>query len=449
MDDDDFGGFEAAESFRDGNGQPQVVSPAIPWAAFPPASEIHLPQTHSTEVLWDQSTASACFVSSDPCFPSEDKILIDDQSSSSFLNLDDGKNQAPLSVGPSSDISVSTSRLDEDVDQAFANDEKSKLNGSDKHLQQTLANLEVKLKASDEEKCRIKKDLEDLLEKYKILETDFLKYKEDKLISHQDRYSKLQEKHKLELEDLRRAGHEALAIIVEEFKASLQSAIQQREEAVEKHYVSVIERQVHKCEELLIAQHQRLLDMLDKEHKALEEKTAETFLCQSQEHQEMLEKYMENKREDNREALAAAAKIEKENIQVAIIAAVKAEKENMEKLHREEKAEWQAERNKDHEKIAQAIEDAVEEQRQINQAVIKTTILEEQKKSEKAVEKAVKQTKEELMEYIKEQKRVDQVIRQRSLSSLELFLSCAQKQLSFLLQGESTITDAEEKEIVQ
>uniref|UniRef100_A0A8D0BMA6 Coiled-coil domain containing 91 n=1 Tax=Salvator merianae TaxID=96440 RepID=A0A8D0BMA6_SALMN len=423
MDDDDFGGFEAAESFRDGNGQPQVVSPAIPWAAFPPASEIHLPQTHSTEVLWDQSTASACFVSSDPCFPSEDKILIDDQSSSSFLNLDDGKNQAPLSVGPSSDISVSTSRLDEDVDQAFANDEKSKLNGSDKHLQQTLANLEVKLKASDEEKCRIKKDLEDLLEKYKILETDFLKYKEDKLISHQDRYSKLQ--------------------------ASLQSAIQQREEAVEKHYVSVIERQVHKCEELLIAQHQRLLDMLDKEHKALEEKTAETFLCQSQEHQEMLEKYMENKREDNREALAAAAKIEKENIQVAIIAAVKAEKENMEKLHREEKAEWQAERNKDHEKIAQAIEDAVEEQRQINQAVIKTTILEEQKKSEKAVEKAVKQTKEELMEYIKEQKRVDQVIRQRSLSSLELFLSCAQKQLSFLLQGESTITDAEEKEIVQ
>lgn len=31
----------------------------------------------------------------------------------------------------------------------------------------------------------------------------------------------LQEKHKLELEDLRRAGHEALAIIVEEFKVSI------------------------------------------------------------------------------------------------------------------------------------------------------------------------------------------------------------------------------------
>lgn len=31
----------------------------------------------------------------------------------------------------------------------------------------------------------------------------------------------LQEKHKLELEDLRRAGHEALAIIVEEFKVNI------------------------------------------------------------------------------------------------------------------------------------------------------------------------------------------------------------------------------------
>lgn len=35
----------------------------------------------------------------------------------------------------------------------------------------------------------------------------------------------LQEKHKLELEDLRRAGHEALAIIVEEFKVSVFAAI--------------------------------------------------------------------------------------------------------------------------------------------------------------------------------------------------------------------------------
>ncbi|XP_061438513.1 coiled-coil domain-containing protein 91 isoform X3 [Rhineura floridana] len=252
-----------------------------------------------------------------------------------------------------------------------------------------------------------------------------------------------EEKHKLELEDLRRAGHEALVIIVEEFKALLHSTVQQHEEAIEKRYSSVVEKQAHKCEELLIAQHQRLLDILDKEHTVLEEKIEESLLQQSQEYKKMLEKCMENERASNKEALAAAAKIEKEDIEAAILTAVKAERENMGKLHAAEKELWQAERNKNHEMIAQAIEDTIQEQRQSSQAIVKASIIEEQRKSEIAVEKAVNQTREELIEYIKEQKRIDQVIRQRSLSSLELFLSCAQKQLSSLLQEEPTIPDAE------
>ncbi|XP_077786980.1 coiled-coil domain-containing protein 91 isoform X13 [Podarcis muralis] len=346
MDDDDFGGFEAAENFKDGNGEPPVTSPAIPWAAF----------------------------------PTGDDMVTDGQPSTSTLNLADLKEQVPLSVDPSLNAPVSCLSVTEDVETASENDRKLELDEANKEtLQQTLSSLEVKLKAADEEKCRIKKELEDLLEKYRILETDFLKHKEDKLISHEDQYNKLQEKHKLELEDLRRAGHEALAIIVEEFK-------------------------------------------------------------------NMLGKCMESERESNKEALAASAKIEKEELEAAIVTAVKAERENMKKLHVEEKELWQAERNKDQERIAQAIADAVEEQRQSSQSIVKAAILEEQEKSEKAIEKAVKQTREELMEYIKEQKRIDCVIRQRSLSSLELFLSCAQKQLSSLLHEESTL-DAEQKKL--
>ncbi|XP_077786967.1 coiled-coil domain-containing protein 91 isoform X6 [Podarcis muralis] len=382
MDDDDFGGFEAAENFKDGNGEPPVTSPAIPWAAF----------------------------------PTGDDMVTDGQPSTSTLNLADLKEQVPLSVDPSLNAPVSCLSVTEDVETASENDRKLELDEANKEtLQQTLSSLEVKLKAADEEKCRIKKELEDLLEKYRILETDFLKHKEDKLISHEDQYNKLQEKHKLELEDLRRAGHEALAIIVEEFKALLQSTVQQRKETIEKQYASVIEKQAQKCEELLIAQN-------------------------------MLGKCMESERESNKEALAASAKIEKEELEAAIVTAVKAERENMKKLHVEEKELWQAERNKDQERIAQAIADAVEEQRQSSQSIVKAAILEEQEKSEKAIEKAVKQTREELMEYIKEQKRIDCVIRQRSLSSLELFLSCAQKQLSSLLHEESTL-DAEQKKL--
>nr|XP_020641451.1 coiled-coil domain-containing protein 91 isoform X2 [Pogona vitticeps]XP_020641452.1 coiled-coil domain-containing protein 91 isoform X2 [Pogona vitticeps] len=447
MDDDDFGGFEAAETFKDGNGEPQTTSPAIPWAAFPTVPEIHIPQTASSEILLEQPVPSACFASSDPFTSSGGDIVIDDYNSSSTSTVADLKEQAPSSLDPSLDVPVSSLSLTENLETATDNVVKLELNESKKHLQETLSSLEVKLRIADEEKCRIKKEFEELLEKYRILETDFLKEKEDKLISYQDRYNKLQEKHKLELEDLRRAGQEALAIIVEEFKALLQSIVEQREEAIEKQYVSAVEKQAQKCEELLLAQHQRLLDMLDKERKVLEEKTEESLLQQSQKYKEMLEKCMENERQHNMEALVAAAKNEKEDMEAAIIKAVKKERERMEKLHAEEKEMWQAERNKDHEKVAQTITDVVREQRQNAQAMVKAAILEEQKRSEKAVEEAVKQTQEELMEYIKEQKRLDQVIRQRSLSSLELFLSCAQKQLTSLLHEEPTTTEGEQEKL--
>ncbi|XP_048372067.1 coiled-coil domain-containing protein 91 isoform X3 [Sphaerodactylus townsendi] len=359
--------------------------------------------------------------------------------SSTTFNLPDLKEQAPLSIGLCSEAPESNSSPPEDsdtTDDGDDDDEKLGLDESTDHLQQTLASLEVKLKVADEEKCEIKKELQDLLEKYRILETDFLKDKEDKLISHQDRYIKLQEKHKHELEDMRRTGHEALAIIVEEFKALLQSTVQQREEAVEKQYLSAIEKQAHKCEDLLTAQHQRLLDILNKERETLKGKIEESLMQQSQEYKEILEKHMADERQKNREALATAAKSEKESVQAAILVAVKEERENMEKLHMEEKERWQTERSEDCEKIAQAVEDAMQEHKQNSQEIMKAAIIEEQKKSEEAIEKAVRQAREELMEYVKEQKRLDQVIRQRSLSSLELFLSCAQKQLNALIQEE-------------
>ncbi|KAJ6668461.1 hypothetical protein lerEdw1_011943 [Lerista edwardsae] len=375
--------------------------------------EVHVLQT-TVEALQEHPDPPVSLVSSEALIAPSNDIPTDGQPScSDASNVAVSKEQAPLSISPE-EVPVSSLILSEDLETVSDAPAKTlELNESKKHLQQTLTSLEVKLKATDEEKCQMKKELEDLLEKYRILETDFLKVKEDKLISHQDRYKKLQEKHKLELEDLRRAGHEALAIIVEEFKSLLQSTVQTHEEAIEKQYVSAVEKQARKCEELLIVQHQRLLDMLDEERKMSEEKMEQSLLKRSQEFKEMLEKCMENERENNKEALAAAAKIEKENMQAAIDAAVKAERENLEKLHALEKREWQAEQDKEHEKIAQAIEAAMQEQRESSQAIIQTAIIEEQKKSKKAIEEAVEQTREELMEYIREQRRVSATLAQQ------------------------------------
>ncbi|KAM5251815.1 coiled-coil domain-containing protein 91 isoform 1-T5 [Hipposideros larvatus] len=309
-------------------------------------------------------------------------------------------------------------------------------NVSNIQLQQKISNLEIKLKVSEEEKQRIKKDVESLMEKHSILEKDFLKEKEQDAISFQDRYKELQEKHKQELEDMRKAGHEALSIIVDEYKALLQSSVKQQVEAIEKQYISAIEKQAHKCEELLNTQHQRLLEMLDTEKDLLKEKIKEALIQQSQEQKEILEKCLEEERQRNKEALVSAAKLEKEAMKDAVLKAIEEERKNLEKAHAEERELWKTEHAKDQEKVSQEIQKAIQEQRKISQETVKAAIIEEQKRSEKAVEEAVKRTRDELIEYVKEQKRLDQVIRQRSLSSLELFLSCAQKQLSALIATE-------------
>uniref|UniRef100_A0A8C8XUT1 Coiled-coil domain containing 91 n=2 Tax=Panthera TaxID=9688 RepID=A0A8C8XUT1_PANLE len=401
MDDDDFGGFEAAEIFDGGNGETQTTSPAIPWAAFPTVSGVHLSPASPEIILdHDRSSPSVGCLSSEPIISSPENTHTDD----SIVSQTVPKAQIQQSTHTHLDISLFPLGLNDEKSNgtiALVDDsEDLGANVSNIQLQQKISSLEIKLKVSEEEKQRIKKDVESLMEKHSVLEKDFLKEKEQEAISFQDRYKELQDKHKQELEDMRKAGHEALSIIVDEYK------------------------------------HQRLLEMLDTEKELLKEKIKEALIQQSQEQKVILEKCLEEERQRNKEALLSAAKLEKEAMKDAVLKAIEEERKNLEKAHAEERELWKTEHAKDQEEVSQAIQKAIQEQRKISQETVKAAIIEEQKRSEKAVEEAVKRTRDELIEYVKEQKRLDQVIRQRSLSSLELFLSCAQKQLSALIATE-------------
>ncbi|XP_068515157.1 coiled-coil domain-containing protein 91 isoform X6 [Anas acuta] len=398
-------------------------------------SEVHISQNISPDVLLEHSVPSSCLVPPDSFTLSNDNVAMAIQTANVI-------NPAVLKEQNQVDIQVASLNLSE-VMSAIGTDgnETKRQNELKSSLQQTVANLETKLCTAEEEKIKTKKELEYLLEENSILEMNFLKDKKEKLLKYQDHYKMIQEKHKQELEDMRQAGHEALSIIVEEFKALLQSTVQQQEAAIEKQYILAIEKQSHKCEELLNAQHQRLLDILEAEKEVLSEKIEEALMQQSQKHKEVLDKCLDEERERSKETVAAAMQTEKKIAEEAVLKAVEEERRNMEKIHEEERKMWEAERDRHKEKIAQAVQEAIQEQRKHNQEIVKEALMEEQKRSEKAIEEAVKRAREELLEYIKEQKRLDQVVRQRNLSSLELFLSCAQKQLSILLNEDPTTTE--------
>lgn len=434
MDDDDFGGFEAAETFDSEQGGNQAVSPAVPWATFPAVSGVRLSPASPELILdHDRSSPSSGHLRSDAVISSPD----DTRADSSLVNQTISKVQSAhthLNI-PLFPLGLT----DESNHGALALEDEPEGPGvhvSNSQLRQKISSLETKLKASEEEKQRIKKDVESLMEKHSVLEKDFLKEKEQDAVSFQARYRELQEKHKQELEDMRKAGHEALSIIVDEYKALLQSSVKQQLDAIEKQYVSAIEKQAHRCEELLHAQHQRLLEVLDTEKELLKEKIQEALTQQTQEQKETLGKCLQEEMQKNKETLESAVKLEKEAMKDVITKAVEEERENLEKVHAEEREMWKTEHARDQERVAEAIQAAVQEQQRMSQEAVKAAIVEEQRRSEKAMEEAVKRTRDELVEYVREQRRLDQVTRQRSLSSLELFLSCAQKQLSALIATE-------------
>lgn len=434
MDDDDFGGFEAAETFDGEQGGNQAVSPAVPWATFPAVSGVRLSPASPELILdHDRSSPSSGHLRSDAVISSPD----DTRADSSLVNQ-----TIPKAQSAHTHLNIPLFPLgltDESSHGALALEDEPEGPGvhvSNSQLRQKISSLEMKLKASEEEKQRIKKDVESLMEKHSVLEKGFLKEKELDAVSFQARYRELQEKHKQELEDMRKAGHEALSIIVDEYKALLQSSVKQQLDAIEKQYVSAIEKQAHRCEELLHAQHQRLLEVLDTEKELLKEKIQEALTQQSQEQKETLGKCLQEEMQRNKETLESAVKLEKEAMKDVITKAVEEERENLEKVHAEEREMWKTEHARDQERVAEAIQAAVQEQQRMSQEAVKAAIVEEQRRSEKAMEEAVKRTRDELVEYVREQRRLDQVTRQRSLSSLELFLSCAQKQLSALIATE-------------
>ncbi|NWQ79800.1 CCD91 protein, partial [Columbina picui] len=412
MDDDDFGGFEAAESYECGNGEKQTTSPAIAWAAFPTVSEVHV----SPDVLLEHSVLPSSVILYDSFSVSSGNVATATQTVNNVINPAVPEEKVKpqflcFNMGTLSDIPVASLNVIEDKTSvtstsALVDAETQRTNEEKNYLQRAVANLESKLCTAEEEKLKMKKTME--LKSLPLQKsTLFIKYIRE--VSQKTFFIQvfiLPEKHKQELEDMRKAGHEALSIIVEEFKALLQSTVQQQEAAIEKQYILAIEKHSQKCEELLNAQHQRLLDILEAEKEVLSEKIEEALMQQSQKHKEVLDKCLDEERQRSKEAVAAAAKAGKEIVQEAVLKAVEEERRSMEKIHAEERKMWEAERDSQKEKVAQAVWEAMQEQRKLNQEIVKEALMEEQNRSEKAIEEAVKRTREELREYIKEQKRV-------------------------------------------
>ncbi|XP_035673690.1 coiled-coil domain-containing protein 91-like isoform X1 [Branchiostoma floridae] len=425
------GGSQTPESQRSRtiSGTSQASSEAEPTAT---ANQIHFPTDFSqldapAEVLpankaVPQSAASQS--GTEPAIPQPNQV-----------SVDSGDNQSKESI-PTSSTNESTATPDQSQqgDAVIPQHVPTAILEENKELKDQVQKLHDNLSTAEREKLAIQQDLQDLLQKQQAVEQQL---SDQTLLSEQqkEKYQQLQEKHLEELADIRKAGHDALAVIVEEYKELCKTAVLQQQELCEKQLQAALTKETERCEELLQKQHDRLLQQLEEDRGQTEERVQVAIKQQQQKDQEEFEKVLAQEREKSQQAIQEAVKAEQEAGRDALQAALQEERGKSRDLLEEQRAELQGLLQEERDRGRQAVEEAVREERKRAKDVTAAAVEEERQRGREAVSRAVEQAQQEMKLYITEQRKADQAVRQRSLAGVELFLSGALQQIRTLMDN--------------
>lgn len=325
----------------------------------------------------------------------------------------------PVSTTPVSTVNQ------EQINQLQA--EKNKLN-------EELATSEGKLSLLEEEKLRILKDHDALVRSKEDIEKQLSEQKLA-LEQQQQQYQETVARHKNEIDQIRKAGHDALALIVEEYKELSRLVVQQEREKGEKLLQEAIAKETEKCKQLLQQQHDRLLAATEEEHVKNEQKMNAAVEKTTEEHKIQLQKAIKEAENTYQEKLLEALTIEKEASEASIQSACDDERMKTKELLEELKKSHAEDRDEEKEKHKEEISIAVEQEREKSKELLKEVLSEERKRTEAAIERAVERTQQSVQTKMNDIAQAKEISNQRILTSLDLFLSGAKAQIQQLMSS--------------
>uniref|UniRef100_A0A8C4WUK2 Fatty acyl-CoA reductase n=1 Tax=Eptatretus burgeri TaxID=7764 RepID=A0A8C4WUK2_EPTBU len=393
---DDFGGFEAADPLPEtGDGIP-AVSPAVPWATYPLGLSSHL----TPDILLDQY---------DGCSSERSKLGLAESTRSTLATINVMKTDHTSSWQPrlldSPSIPTGSSLEMHNVVIAKMGAQSSSESPAEiqdmKGQTSSSSDFQAKLSNAEQEKLRIQQDLEEALVHNKQLESR-LSEMQANCASTQEHYARLQELHAKDMQELRDGGHEALVIIVEEYKALCAAEVQRQSEVSELKVTAAVERQTKSCQDLLEAQHLRLQDMLEKERESCWANTEKCLEKQSEEFQIKIDAALAEERQKSRKAFQAAIQEELELWRTA-----QKSMEEEKEVRRLEAEDALASRLKDRvteeaKALEALLQDLVQKERQKSQEMLRKVVEEERECGKQAAQEAKEQTLLEMHTLAKE-----------------------------------------------
>lgn len=300
-------------------------------------------------------------------------------------------------------------------------------------LEENMKGLEEKLSIAEEEKLQLRKELDALLEKIKPLE-DETKNLQEILAKQKEKYEQLQEQHQEQITEIRKAGHDALAVIVEEYKELSRKVVLEQQEENKIRLETVLEDQKTKFQSFLQDQQESFQRLLQEESQKNEKKALDLLEDEKQRHKAEIEAYLEEEKIKSKEALKKAMEDAREQNYEAIEATRTEERKKYEDFVAEYREAIKTSTDQEGKRLQSFLEESMKEANGRNQVALESSLTEERKRGRQYAEEVKEQTKMEMLKYLAEKQEADKAARQKHLHCLDLFLESARAQLKALME---------------
>lgn len=313
---------------------------------------------------------------------------------------------------------------------------------SKKKLEDTVKGLEGKMSFVEQEKLQLQKDLESLLQRNKSLVEESENLTES-LAKQREKYEQLQDQHKKEIEEIRKAGHHALAVIVEEYKELSRKAVLEQQEKNKIQMESILEDQRKKFQEFLQEQQDSFERRIQEESNNSTEKANSLLEEEKKRHKEQIEYHLEEERLKSKEALKKAVEESRQEGLDAVEIVRKEERQKYEEFVTEYKESVKSLTDQEGKRLQTLVEATIKEQKESNKAALEDALAEERKRGKEFAEEIKDETKKEMLQYIRAKQEADRAARQRHLHGLDLFLESARAQLKALMDDQTELDPSE------
>ncbi|WAR02912.1 CCD91-like protein [Mya arenaria] len=221
---------------------------------------------------------------------------------------------------------------------------------------------------------------------------------------------KVKADHTEQLEALRSAGHEAVTMVVGEYRASLATLVQEQRETGLRSVTQTLSQETDHLRHLLVEQKEEFDRLQEVERKKNEKLLKEAIA-------EMKEKN----------------KAEQEGLERRLTEAVKEEQDRGAQALKQQQEQFTTQMSEEAGKHREQLEKALHEQQDKYKEELSVALREERSRGQDALQGAVRVAREDMTSHLQHLRESDQRLHRRQLASLDLFLESARQQLALLM----------------